>query len=89
MINVFLNQIDERFKNLEKNELLCQATLLDPRFKKFGFSDVTKANFAFESLKKKLLLLHVPLQLNNHKMNTNWRKIAIPNHFCGKTSMIK
>lgn len=63
MITVFLAQIEDRFKNIEKNELLCQATLLDPRFKKFGFSDAGKANLSIETLKKKISTLQIDIQV--------------------------
>lgn len=63
MINVFLNQISERFRNIERNDLLSQATILDPRFKKFGFSDENNANFAIENIKKKFLPFTQPVQL--------------------------
>lgn len=47
-----LNQdLNSRFRNIEENILVTQATLLDPRFKKFGFSDEEKYNAALKYLK--------------------------------------
>nr|CAI5850359.1 unnamed protein product [Callosobruchus analis] len=59
MINIFLEKIAERFRNFDKNELICQAILLDPRFKKLGFTSDSKFVWALESLKKKVTSTHV------------------------------
>lgn len=56
MLEIYLKEITERFKNLENNELVAQATLLDPRFKKYGFTNINKANNAVELLKSKIKL---------------------------------
>lgn len=57
MINVLLNEITSRFRNFESNELISQATILDPRFKKYGFARIEKANQAIENLKYKIRVL--------------------------------
>lgn len=52
MVDIFKQQFDTRFKYLEENELTTQATILDPRFKKYGFLDKDKYKIAEENLKK-------------------------------------
>lgn len=39
MLETMREQLDKRFKDLQQKSLVSQATLLDPRFKKQGFSD--------------------------------------------------
>jgi hypothetical protein len=39
---VSINSIWKHFQSRENNELTAQATLLDPRFQKQGFSDAQK-----------------------------------------------
>lgn len=51
MVHVLTDQISLRFRNIEDNELTTQATLLDARFKKFGFSDVEKYEKSVNVLK--------------------------------------
>ncbi|KAF2896786.1 hypothetical protein ILUMI_09389 [Ignelater luminosus] len=41
----------KRFHNIEYNKTFAEATLIDPRFKKYGFSD----NRAFETVKQNLV----------------------------------
>ncbi|CAH0407647.1 unnamed protein product [Chilo suppressalis] len=44
----------QRFHDIESNVLLCEATILDPRFKKNGFSDPRKYERAASHLKQKI-----------------------------------
>lgn len=46
-----LTALQKRFHNNEQNKIFAQATILDPRFKKFGFSDKN----AFENAKQNLV----------------------------------
>nr|CAI5823639.1 unnamed protein product [Callosobruchus analis] len=48
------DQIDKRFQSIEESELHCQATMLDPRFKKYGFFDEIKFKKAQDILKRKV-----------------------------------
>lgn len=48
------NTLKEKFHDIEDNELIAQATLLDPRFKKHGFSNGDKCNKSIIQLRKKL-----------------------------------
>ncbi|CAH1107397.1 unnamed protein product [Psylliodes chrysocephalus] len=54
MMDVLLNELASRYKSYENNELIQQATLLDPRFKRYGFVDTNKANLAIEIMKNKI-----------------------------------
>jgi zinc finger BED domain-containing protein 1 (E3 SUMO-protein ligase ZBED1) len=54
MIQSLKDSLNHRFKYVEDNELMCQATILDPRFKKYGFSNETKFSCAYETLKLKV-----------------------------------
>ncbi|XP_018395627.1 PREDICTED: zinc finger BED domain-containing protein 4-like, partial [Cyphomyrmex costatus] len=54
MVKSLKDLLSHRFKYAEDNELLCQATILDPRFKNHGFSNETKFSSAYETLKLKV-----------------------------------
>lgn len=43
MVEVLLREINSRFSHYEENSIYAQSTLLDPRFKQFGFTN--KRNF--------------------------------------------
>lgn len=47
-------QIQERFHELEKNNLYAESSILDPRFKRKGFRTVESYNRACESLKRRI-----------------------------------
>lgn len=52
--NVLQTQMNERFGEVEKNVLLCEATILDPRFKKNGFNDPRNYDRAASALKLRI-----------------------------------
>lgn len=54
MVKSLKDLLSHRFKYAEDNELLCQATILDSRFKNHGFSNETKFSSAYEALKLKV-----------------------------------
>ncbi|KAJ8979841.1 hypothetical protein NQ317_007606 [Molorchus minor] len=54
MMHVLLNELASKYKSYENNELIQQATLLDPRFKRYGLMDINKVNLAIEILKSKV-----------------------------------
>lgn len=39
--------IKKRFEEIEDNEIISQAAILDPRIKKYGFKNENKLNKAF------------------------------------------
>jgi hypothetical protein len=45
-----IRNLQKRFQGWENNELISRATLLDPRFKRQGFSDDQKFKVAYENL---------------------------------------
>ncbi|XP_030757371.1 zinc finger BED domain-containing protein 4-like [Sitophilus oryzae] len=53
MVQKLGDQIESRFEKIEDNELACQATILDPRFKKYGFYSEYKHKAAYEYLQKR------------------------------------
>lgn len=53
LLNTLRQQLNDRFKNVENNALYAEATILDPRFKKYGFRDENMCKIAINNLKKK------------------------------------
>lgn len=53
MLSTISQKMSERFRDVEENELIAQATILDPRFKKFGFMNEHKFEKAVSILKAK------------------------------------
>ncbi|CAI6353169.1 unnamed protein product [Macrosiphum euphorbiae] len=51
--------LDKYFKNIEENYVQSQAILLDPRFKKYGFSSNNKFETCKVSLGRKLQEINV------------------------------
>ncbi|XP_036319276.1 zinc finger BED domain-containing protein 1-like [Rhagoletis pomonella] len=49
-----LNELNVRFKDLEKNELIAQATILDPRIKNYGFINKKNYDEALQALYRKV-----------------------------------
>ncbi|XP_045477422.1 uncharacterized protein LOC123682706 isoform X1 [Harmonia axyridis] len=66
------NGIDERFKDVDSNELSTQATFLDPRFKSFGFSESR-----YESTLK--LMTENISDYNGNEESTSWVLQSYPN----------
>ncbi|XP_026471365.1 zinc finger BED domain-containing protein 1-like [Ctenocephalides felis] len=56
--------------NVESNKLYAEATILDPRFKKNGFSDITKYEKSVANLKKKFEENCLDLQVKNMTKQT-------------------
>jgi len=56
MVTTLLEKLNARFKHYEDNDIITQAALLDPRFKKLAFDGyhVRKLEIAMEHLKKKV-----------------------------------
>ncbi|XP_072380666.1 E3 SUMO-protein ligase ZBED1-like [Diabrotica undecimpunctata] len=65
MILKLKSGLNERFKNIEDNEIYCQSTILDPRFKKYGFVDEVKFKRACEIMKKKLQSFRISDEIDN------------------------
>lgn len=57
MIAKLRQELKGRFDKYEDNELICQATFLDPRFKRFGFINPTKYEYTVEKLRNRLQLI--------------------------------
>ncbi|XP_017480664.1 PREDICTED: zinc finger BED domain-containing protein 1-like [Rhagoletis zephyria] len=54
LVKKLLNELSFRFRDLEQNELIAQATILDPRFKKFGFISELSYNTVVKRLYSKV-----------------------------------
>ncbi|XP_036336147.1 zinc finger BED domain-containing protein 1-like [Rhagoletis pomonella] len=66
LVKKLLRELNERFKELEKNELIAQATILDPRFKKFGFISEVFYKAAVEKLYFKVSNIHLQSDSNTN-----------------------
>lgn len=53
MISTLKQQVEQRFGSIEKIQIYAEATILDPRLKKYGFLN----NNSFTESKKKQLLI--------------------------------
>lgn len=58
--NALRSQMLARFGEVEKNMLLCESTILDPRFKKSGFSDLRNFERAASAMKTKIGITSTP-----------------------------
>lgn len=58
VIQVFRDNFFKRFATVEDNEILTAATVLDPRFKKYGFKDDRKYNVTVQRLRKEIANLN-------------------------------
>lgn len=50
MLTKMTEELKTPFKDVEGNELTLQATMLDPRFNKYGFTDNTKYSTTYTAL---------------------------------------
>lgn len=57
VVGEMLNQFYSRFGDAENNNILAESTILDPRFKKYGFKDEGKYTASVANLRKKLSAL--------------------------------
>jgi len=60
------NQLRKRFSEIEESEIIAQASILDPRFKKYGFMSDNKFKNAFSILRSRLGNISLP---SNQKDN--------------------
>ncbi|KAJ8895566.1 hypothetical protein PR048_000902 [Dryococelus australis] len=61
-------QLKKRLKDCESNELYAQTTLLDPRFKKFRFTDNGKCEAVHTQLRKKVCTIRRPAAKTNTEL---------------------
>ncbi|XP_061716872.1 E3 SUMO-protein ligase ZBED1-like [Cydia pomonella] len=62
LLDKLRSQMRQRFMDVESNTLLCEATILDPRFKKFGFIDILKYDSAASALRLKIGAVTLPAE---------------------------
>jgi hypothetical protein len=60
MLQLFMNELGDRLKNDDTNEIMAQATILVPRFKQLGFSNRSQYEAARTQLKSKICSILVP-----------------------------
>jgi len=60
------NHLRKRFSEIEESEIIAQASILDPRFKKYGFMSDNKFKNAFSILRSRLGNISLP---SNQKDN--------------------
>lgn len=65
VVTEMLNQFYKRFSDVENNHLLAESTILDPRFKKYGFKEESKYTAAVANLRRKLSA-NRPLQVSEN-----------------------
>lgn len=66
MLKILKDELHSRFGKNEDNLLITQATLLDPRFKKYAFSDENKCKTAINYLKAKAQSLTIESDIPIH-----------------------
>lgn len=62
LLVILKDQTNKRLQYVEENEICTQATLLDPRYKKFGFPNEEKYNKAYSSLVRKASTVEIPVE---------------------------
>lgn len=68
--------LDKYFKHLEDNVTQSQAIFLDPRFKKYGFSSISKYESCKSNLVRRIRSLNV--QILNDTIEENDQSISVP-----------
>lgn len=68
LVNTLRSQLKQRLGDVESNFLLCEATILDPRFKRIGFRDLNNFERAVESLKYKISNESNPVEITVSKV---------------------
>ncbi|KAL4085299.1 hypothetical protein QTP88_027158 [Uroleucon formosanum] len=67
MANSLKAQLKKRFEEIEDNEIISQAAILDPRFKQFGFKNENKFNKALSILRTRISNIKLPSDSNPQK----------------------
>lgn len=57
-------ELNKRFGDIEDNEIIAQASILDPRFKKYGFTSVNKFNNSYSYLRSRLGNIRQPIHMS-------------------------
>jgi len=62
LVTTLLEKLNSRFSSYEDNEIVTQAALLDPRFKKMAFNGFNqrKLELAIDQLKRKVCQVTLP-----------------------------
>lgn len=57
-------ELKKRFGDIEDNEIISQATILDPRFKKYGFMNEAKFEKTYNNLRTRMGSIKLPSDAN-------------------------
>jgi len=64
MANSLKAQLKKRFEEIEDNEIISQAAILDPKFKKYGFKNENKFSKGFSILRTRISNIKLPSDSN-------------------------
>ncbi|XP_064467904.1 E3 SUMO-protein ligase ZBED1-like isoform X2 [Ornithodoros turicata] len=60
MAGAMMSQLKRRYVDVEDNDILAESTVLDPRFKQYGFTKHASYDAAYRSLCQHVTKVHVP-----------------------------
>lgn len=63
-------ELQKRFKDIEENEIVAQASILDPLFKKYGFTNEVKYKNAYTNLRTRIGNIRLPSTTSNNLEQT-------------------
>lgn len=66
MVSVLKNQVEQRFATLEKIKIFSEATILDPRYKKYGFLSSTYFSEGKKTLINQAKAIHIENQTSQN-----------------------
>lgn len=62
MISILKQQVEQRFKSLEKTQIYAEATILDPRFKKYGILNNSSFTESKKTIINKATTIHIEMK---------------------------
>lgn len=68
MLSTMEKKAEKRFEGIEEQRLLTEATILDPRFKKKGFRNITAYERAYQKITQSVTTI---IQLESHNFSEN------------------
>lgn len=88
MVTTLKTQMLRRFKNVADNDLLTQATFLDLRFKKHGFTKESKFEATYNTMRNKLATVNISTPVSHKKdSKVKIQMQILPS--CGESSIKK
>lgn len=68
MLSTIEKKVEKQFEGIEEQRLLTEATILDPRFKKRGFRNITAYERAYQKI---IQSVTTTIQLKKHNFSEN------------------